>query len=334
MKRLRLLLAAAAAVAVALGALWYTLRPAAYPVVAPVRGDAAEIVYATGVVEPRTWAKVSSLTRDRIVEMCDCEGEQVAGGAALARLDDTEEQATLAELRARKELADTDLQRLLRLLERDIAAIQDVDRARSEADQLSALIAGQESRIDSLVLRSPTAGIVLRQDGEVGEIAEPGAVLFWVGRPRPLIVVAEVNEEDIPRVAPGQRTLLRADAFPARSLEATVDSITPMGDPTTKTYRVRLALPADTPLRIGMTVEINIVVNVSEDALLVPVTALSGDTLYLVGPDGRARRRDIEVGIRGEVNAEVLSGIAPEDLVILSYPEGLREEQRVRAERN
>ena len=64
--------------------------------------------------------------------------------------------------------------------------------------------------------------MVLRRDGEIGEIAEAGQILFRVGVPKPLQVVAEVNEEDIPRVAVGQTVLLRTDAFLGRRLEGKV----------------------------------------------------------------------------------------------------------------
>ena len=50
--------------------------------VAAVRGTAVEIVYATGGVEPVRWAKVASVIRDRIVEICYCEGKTVAKGDA------------------------------------------------------------------------------------------------------------------------------------------------------------------------------------------------------------------------------------------------------------
>ena len=52
------------------------------------RGTAVEIVYATGGVEPVRWAKVASVIRDRIVEICDCEGKTVAKDDVLARLDE------------------------------------------------------------------------------------------------------------------------------------------------------------------------------------------------------------------------------------------------------
>jgi len=307
---------------------WYIWRPLSVSVAAPWRGDAAEIVYASGVVEPRIWAKVTPLVRERIVEQCNCEGSHVAKGDTLARLDATEAQAALAELEARLGLSREDFRRLSILAERNIASQQALDRSRSEVVQLEALVAGQKARLASYVLSAPSAGIVLRQDGEVGEVAELGTVLFWVGEPTPLVVIADVNEEDIPRVKPGQRTLLRSDAFPGRSLEAVVDSITPKGDPVTKTYRVYFRLPGDTPLRIGMSTDVNVITRVSEKALLVPSVAVQGNRMFVV-EDGKARLREVTTGIRGTDAVEILAGIDDQARIISPYPQGLADGARV-----
>ena len=215
MTMVRLVLLALAVVGAAAVAYLYLSRPVAVEVAPVARGNAAEIVYATGVVEPRTWAKVTPLVRERIVELCGCEGREVDKGDVLARLDDREAQATLDEFVARHRYASRELERLRDLAARNVSTLQELERAESEAAQLEASIARQRTRLESYLLRSPSDGVVLRQDGEVGEIAEPGTVLFWVGQPRPLRIVAEVNEEDIPRVQPGQRTLLSSDAFRA-----------------------------------------------------------------------------------------------------------------------
>ncbi len=100
--------------------------------------------------------------------------------------------------------------------------------------------------------------------------------------PKPLQVVAEVNEEDIPRVAVGQTVLLRTDAFLDRRLEGKVSEITPMGDAVTKTYRIRIGLPDDTPLHVGMSVEANVVTREKADALLIPSDAVQGSTVLVV----------------------------------------------------
>lgn len=331
MRILRSLIVMAALAAAAAGGYWVFLRPVPVVTVAPTRGDAAEVVYATGVVEPRTWAKVTPLTRERIITLCNCEGATVEVGAELARLDDREARAALAELSARLRLAQDELERQVVLAGRNVASQQALDRARSELAQYEALVAGQTVRMESHVLRAPSAGVVLRQDGEVGEIAEPGGILFWVGRPKPLLVIADVNEEDIPRVAVGQRALLRSEAFPGRALEAGVDSVTPKGDPVTKTYRVRLRLPEDTPLLIGMSVDVNIVVRVSPGALLLPALAVEGDAVVVV-EDGRARRRTVAAGIRGTREVEILSGIGEDARVVSPFPADLADDARVAAQ--
>ncbi|WP_432283725.1 efflux RND transporter periplasmic adaptor subunit [Aminobacter sp. BA135] len=309
-------------------AAWYFWHPPNVSVVATSRGEAAGIVYASGSVEPRTWAKVAPVVRERIVEQCNCEGSRVAQGDVLARLDDSEERAALAELEARRSLAQEDFRRLSVLAERNAASRQALDRSQSELLQVEALVAGRKARLETYVLRAPSPGIVLRQDGEVGEVAELGTVLFWVGEPKPLLVVADVNEEDIPRVEVGQRALLRADAFPKQNLEAQVESITPKGDPATKTYRVRFRLPDETPLRIGMSTDINIVVQVSKNALLIPSAAVDQNHVFVV-EDGRSRRRDIRIGIRGTGSTQVLSGLDEKALVVTPYPADLADGSRV-----
>ena len=83
----------ALAVAVAAAAWWRLGRGPEVTAVAATRGTAVEIVYATGAVEPVRWAKVTSLMRNRIIEMCYCEGKTVAKGDVLVRLDDREPRA-------------------------------------------------------------------------------------------------------------------------------------------------------------------------------------------------------------------------------------------------
>ena len=91
-----------------------------------------------------------------------------------------------------------------------------------------------------------------------------GRVLPMAGEP--LQIVAEVNEEDIPRVTIGQTVLLRSDAFTGTALKGTLHEITPAGDPVAKTFRIRIALPDDTPLKVGMSVEANVVTREKPDA--------------------------------------------------------------------
>lgn len=212
----------------AAGAWWRLGRGVEVTTVAPSRGTAVEIVYATGGVEPIRWAKVASLVRDRIVEVCNCEGKAVTKGDVLAKLDDRELRAQLQELKAREDFAKRELTRQTELIGRGVATTQAYERVSTDLRTIQALISVQMEKLDDYTITAPMDGIVLRQDGEVGEIAEPGQVLVRVGAPKPLQVVAEVNEEDIPRVSVGQLVLLRTEAFSDRRLEGKVREITPM----------------------------------------------------------------------------------------------------------
>ena len=316
--------------AVVAGLAWWRLgRAPEVAFLAPVRGTAVEIVYGTGAVEPERWAKVASLIRDRIVDLCHCEGKTVAKGDVLARLDDRQVKAQLQELRAREDFAKREMARVTDLLGRGVASTQTFERISSDLRQVQALISVQLEKLADYTIVAPMDGVVLRRDGEIGEIAETGQVLFRVGVPKPLQVVAEVNEEDIPRVAVGQTVLLRADAFLGKRLEGKVHEITPMGDAVAKTYRIRIALPDDTPLHVGMSVEANVVTREKAGALLVPADALQGQQVLVLDGE-RVRVRKVEVGIRGTRNVEILAGLTENERVASPMPVNLPDGSRVR----
>jgi len=314
---------------VAAGAGWYRFaRTPQVSAIAAHRGTAVEIVYATGGVEPVTWAKVASLVRDRIVYICHCEGMTVAKGDELAQLDDREVTAQLKDLQAREDFLKREMARVSDLIVRGAATTQAYERAAMDLQQVEAQIVVQKEKINDYTIVAPMDGVVLRRDGEIGEIAEVGQILFRVGVPKPLQVVAEVNEEDIPRVAVGQTTLFRTDAFPDRRLEGKVSEITPMGDYAAKTFRVKIALPDDTPLKPGMSVEANIVTREKPNALLIPADSLQGDSVFVI--DGRhARKRTVKIGIRGTRMVEVLSGLKDGERVASPAPVGLADGARV-----
>jgi RND family efflux transporter MFP subunit len=297
--------------------------------VAAKRGTAVEIVYATGGVEPVRWSKVASLIRDRIVEICDCEGKAVKKGDVLARLDDSEVKAQLQDLKAREAFLTREMARVSELITRGAATTQAHEKASMDLQQVQAQISVQRQKISDYTIVAPMDGVVLRRDGEVGEIAEVGQILYRVGVPKPLQVVAEVNEEDIPRVKIGQTALFRTDAFPERRLEGKVSEITPMGDIAAKTFRVKMLLPDDTPLKPGMSVEANIVTREKPEALLIPADALQGNAVFVL--DGStARKREVTVGIRGTREVEVLSGLTAGERVAAPAPTELKDGDRVR----
>jgi RND family efflux transporter MFP subunit len=300
---------------------WFGAPPRIAIAVA-VTGPALEAVYATGAVEPVNWARVGPATRARITAVLVEEGSRVSAGQTMARLDERQARLLADEAEARARFAAEDLARTRTLVARDIAARTTLERAERDARAARAAADALIQRLDDYLVRAPTDGVVLRRDADVGEVVDTPASLFWIGEPQPLRVTAEVDEEDIARIAVGQRVLLRADAFPGRVMTAAVTQITPKGDTVRKAYRVRLNLPADTPLLIGMTVEANIILRETPDAVLVPPAAV-------VLPD-RPRGTPAAPPVQGPRATEVLRGLAAGDAVIVAPPATLRHGQTVR----
>jgi RND family efflux transporter MFP subunit len=329
-RSLRLLLITLMSGAALLGWRLWKERPLPVRVAAAIRCPAVEAVYATGTVEPVRWAAVAPALKGRLREILVDDGDRVVAGQLLARLDDTVARAQVAEAEARARFAAEEAERLEWLIERSATARRDADRARSEARALEAAAEAQRRRLGDYDLRAPIDGVVLRRDGEPGEMVDTSDTVFWIGETAPLRVTAEVDEEDMPRVAVGQKVLLRADAFPDQVIEGRLTAITPKGDPVQKTYRVRISLPSDSPLLIGMTVEANIVVREEPAAVLVPSLALRDGALYVLEGD-HAAWRQVELGVVGPELAEVRGHLAEGELVIVDPPPRLKAGQRLRA---
>ena len=170
----------------------------------------SEAIYGTGTVEPARWAKVVPLQRRRLVDLCLCEGQQVKAGQSLGRMDDAEERSALNELQISYQQAQRDLDRAEKDRSKSDVAQKEYEQRWTQAEEYKSRISAQQVRIDQLVLRAPLDGMVLRRDGEVGEIAGPTDVLFWVGPPLPMQVVAEVNEEEINRNPRSRSAKMRA----------------------------------------------------------------------------------------------------------------------------
>lgn len=315
--------------ALAAFAAWRALAPASVEVTHPRRGMALDAVYATGIVEPSLEIRIAPRAPGRLVELNADEGDVVQKGSVLARLEDVDVQAQVAELRARVEYAEAQHERNSQLRRRGLLAQEAVDRSRSELDAARAALQGAQDQLGFLRLVAPADGLIIRRDGEVGEYIPVNETVFYMAGDAPLRITADVDEEDVPRVVPGQEVLIGTDAFPNQIFSGTVQQITPRGDRTARSYRVRIALPGDPPLKIGMTVETNIVIERRPHALLVPTTAVDESHVWVVENE-RARRVRVETGVVAPASTEIRAGLAEDAQVIVHPPENLEDGARVK----
>lgn len=311
--KIRILIPVALVLVIGAGAL--LRRGEHYATIVPHRGDVVQAVYATGEVEPIVWAKISPQMSGRIRAVLADDGQVVKRGDVLAQLDDAVESAEWQELHSRQAYLRSEMQRYTRLQKSDFTSRQRYEQSISDYKEITARLDAKLKQIDRMHIRTPMDGIVLRRDVEPGETVDTKNIIFWVGQPGALRITAVVDEEDIPLVQVGQLVLIKADAYPGQPFEGRVAEVTPKGDPVDKNFRIRVSLPENSPLMVGMTVEVNIVIREAKDALLLPRTSLRGAEVY-VEEDGEIVARTLKSGVVGDEDIEVLEGLQDDERVL------------------
>ena len=311
------------------GAAFHWLGSDGMEVISPHRGMAVQAVYATGTVEPLVMLPIAPRIAARLKELYVDEGATVKKDQLLARLEDEVLRQTIRELQANEAFLKLEFERKQSLLKQRVISKTEHDRARTEWAAAEAAVARAAAESDYMKLLAPAHGRIIRRDGEVGELIPANQPVFWLSCAASLRISAEVDEEDIALVQPGQRVLIRADAFPDQSYEGSVQTITPKGDPVSRSYRVRIEFSEETPLMIGMTAETNIIIRETPGALLLPSGALMQGHVWLVVED-RLVKRKVTIGAKGLEQTEILSGIEADDVVVMQPRAGLEEGLKIR----
>lgn len=305
--------------------------PTPVPVLSPHEGQAIEAVYATGTVEPTIMVPIAPRTAAHLIELSSIEGQVVKRGDVLARLEDSEQQAAISDLTARLVFAESDFARKEQLLKTRSVSRDVLEQAKSEVDSLSAQLEKAKAQASYFRLISPADGMIIKRDGEIGELISSGQPVFYMSCCAPLRITAEVDEEDIPQAAIGQEVLIQSDAFPDKVYHGKIAGITPKGDPVARSYRVRISFDdPNHPFMIGMTVETNIIIQKIEKALLIPATAIAKKNKVQVVRDGVLKDLTIVPGIQNGEDIQIISGLAKTDQIVVPFDQNLKDGQKVR----
>lgn len=315
--------------------LWYgakAILPPDVNVVKPQIGPAVSAVYATGTVEATVMVPIAARLSARLTHLNVDEGNNVEKGQVLAQLEDIDLQKTIVQLQAKRQLAQSNYDRAMALVKQGVQSRKAGDEALSNLQAAEADVARAEAEADYTKLIAPADGLIIKRDGEIGQLIAANTPVFWMSCCAPLRITSEVDEEDIPDIKIGQKVLIQADAFPDQVFNGTVDAITPKGDPVARSYRVRIKFAENqtVPFMIGMTAETNIILNETNDAMLIPSTAIKGGKVW-VNKNGKAVATTVKTGAVDTDVTQILSGLTIDDQVINDPKIELREGQSIRA---
>ncbi|UCE85588.1 MAG: efflux RND transporter periplasmic adaptor subunit [Deltaproteobacteria bacterium] len=311
-----------------------------------------------GTIRARRRAQMSSETGGRVVEIAHREGERVEAGASLLRLNDATHRAelTLAQesLRAaeasqnqaciERDHARRDLARARKLAEKSVVSEEVLDglatayevasaactAVGAEVSKARARIAVVEAELEKLTLRAPFDGVIAEVAVEVGEWITPSPPLLVAPPvidlidPSSLYVSAPMDEVDSAAVEAGQIARVTVDSHPGAEFAGRVVRVAPyVLDVEAQNRTVEIEVELDdrqfsSKLLPGTSADVEVILEVREDVLRVPASALlEGDRVLLV-EDGTLTERSVEVGIKNWDYAEVREGLRADALVVVS----------------
>jgi len=260
-------------------------------------------------------AKVSGLVNQMLV----VPGQPVKSGELLAGVDAREVQARLDQALALKQQADADLKRFASLLQQNILAQSEYDNAMAKARVAAAAVVEAEALLSYTKVTAPFNGVITRKHVDVGDLAAPGKPLLEMEDSRTLRLEADVPEAVVGKVSLGDRLIVRIAALESE-LEGAVSEIAPTADPGSRTFLVKLDLPAKPGLRAGQFGRVAMPIGEAR-ALRAPVSAVlvrgQMEILFVVA-DGKAHLRLVKTGKRIGNEVEIISGLSAGEKVVTS----------------
>jgi len=308
---------------------------------APAAGSVTvEAVKVATLSLPQTITAVGSLRSDesvtlrpevagRINTIAFQEGQPVAKGAMLVRLDPAVPLAEAQQARANLVLAKTKWDRAIDLAKSNFISGQAKDEAENNYKVAEASAQLAEAKLAKMDLRAPFSGIIGLRSVSMGDYVKEGADLVNLESIDPLKVDFRVPEIYMRQVKVGQPLQVQLDALPGRTFEGKVFAVNPLIDAAGRSVVIRaMVRNPDTSLRPGMFARVRLITREQSDAMVVPEQALvpQGSEQYVFKViDDKASRVKIETGQRRDGMVEVITGLKPGDVVVTAGQLKLRD---------
>lgn len=193
--------------------------------------------------------------------------------------------------------------------------------AQASLAQAQATLGQATAKLAQYLILASASGILISRDVESGDIVQPGQVLMRLASSGQTQIEVLLDEKNLGKLKIGQTALASADAYPNERFAASVSYINPGIDATRGAVEVRLDIAAPPEyLRQDMTVSVDIATAQRNAVLVMPTGAIhdiNGTAPWvLVVRERRAVHQAITLGLLGDENAEVLSGLADGEQVI------------------
>ncbi len=272
-----------------------------------------------GTVRAALRASLEAKVSGRIEKMPVAAGQAVKAGDLLVQLDVREIQAKLEQSKALQQQVTGDRARYEELLKQNAVTRQEYDAVQARFRVAEAAVVEAQTMLDYASVTAPFAGLITRKFVDLGDLAAPGKALLELESQDKLRFEADVPEALIGRIKLGDKFPVRMSDGP-QSVVGTVAEIFPTADAVSRTFRVKLDLPASPNLRGGQFGRTAVPLT-EITSVFVPASALvqrGQMEIVFVAENGRAQLRLVKSGKRVGDEVEILSGLSANEQVVVS----------------
>lgn len=301
--------------------------PPAMPVKAAVAklAPAVDEASAVGTLRADEAVTIRPEIAGRVAEIRFNEGQSVARGAVLVRLDQSELAAVAASSRAQLRLEEQKLERAVDLHQKGFISQQGLDDQKTSLARARAKLAEDEARLAKTEMRAAFPGVAGLRQVSRGQYVAAGTDIVRLEKIDELKLDFRVPESFVGKLRAGQQVKATVDAYPGQDFGGAIYAIEPAVDEGTRTVQVR-ARVANSQLRLrpGMFARVLLRLGVRERAVWVPEEAIMprGQDSYVfrvvgnAGGGGKAELVRVQTGARKVGEVEIVKGIAAGDLVV------------------
>ena len=265
----------------------------------------------------------------RVAEIGFREGERVAKGSVILRLDQSVQRAEMRQAEANVALAKSRIERSRDLHAKGFISSQALDDADSAYKVAKASADLAAARLTKLDIKAPFSGIAGLRLISIGDYVREGQDIVNIEEIDPLKVDFRVPEIFLKQISTGQTLQVNLDAIPNTVFSGRVLAINPLIDANGRAVVIRAVIKnMDKRLRPGMFARVKLITNEQQEGLTIPEQALIpvGDDFFVFKiVDGRSLRTKIDIGQRITGSVEVVRGLSKDDVVVTAGQAKIRD---------
>lgn len=296
--------------------------PVSVMTVEPRKIDA--MVSAAGALSSRNTSVLSSKVMGKVVELAVNEGDQVARGRLLMKIESGEIAAQAYQAQAAYNNAKLHFDRIKTLFDEKASTQVEMDQATLGLESAKAGLNAAKAMESYTTITAPISGQIVEKKINLGEMALPGQPILKIEDNRALRLEATLKEQDLRFVRAGQAVTVRIDALPDKEIRGRVAQVVPASDIRTHSFIVKVDIPSDKSLITGMYGKAFFSMG-KREAILVPrsaVVEMGGLTgLYIISAEGNAVFQMVQLGDPQGESIEAVTGLKAGDRVVVSRHE-------------